>query len=315
MIETQNPFGETAITRQQARTGSQSSANAVARDEESPPTFSYTLASTTLQSQASLSLKVHGAAPSNAGGAQNAAQPSNDSQAAQKPTENQTAQQSEQQPRSPASTPAQNEQSPVSARQAAQSVPEHQRIQTPTAPVTALPINTIAVPSTPSAVQSRTEITAARDTQNAKQAASTAKTTQAARPTDTPALSQEFNKLLARRLDNSTAFELRLDPPSLGKLEGRMTVGDDGKSVLALKFDNQSTLDLFSKDEAALRTTLEEAGIELGDHGLEFSLAEHDAPASSILSVQELPTTTAEFFDGDLVSSPSVSSGAIDIRI
>ena len=96
----------------------------------------------------------------------------------------------------------------------------------------------------------------------------------ASAPTQTAPKTEEFAKLLAQRLDTgATRFELRLDPPELGKVEAQLNVSDDGDTVMALKFENQAALDLFARDQSALRAVLAAAGFELGQEQLSFSLA------------------------------------------
>lgn len=83
---------------------------------------------------------------------------------------------------------------------------------------------------------------------------------------------KSFAELLARRLDaGGSEFELRLDPPELGKVHARLHLGEDGKAVLALAFDNEAAFNLFSRDEAALRAALAAAGFDLGHGDLSFS--------------------------------------------
>ena len=68
---------------------------------------------------------------------------------------------------------------------------------------------------------------------------------------------------MARRIDSgATQFELRLDPPSLGRVEAQLKLADDGENILALKFEHRATLELFAQDEYALRTALDSSGFE-----------------------------------------------------
>ena len=80
----------------------------------------------------------------------------------------------------------------------------------------------------------------------------------------------QFAEILARRLDGASQFDLRLDPPALGGVEGRLTLSDDGKALLSLTFDNQSAFDLFRRDESALRNALAGAGFDLPRHNLQM---------------------------------------------
>ena len=122
---------------------------------------------------------------------------------------------------------------------------------------------------------------------------------------------QEFALLVAKRLENATAFDLRLDPPELGRVEGRVSFQDDGKTVLSLKFENAAAFDHFARDEAALRTALRDAGVDLSDAEFSFSQSAQDDAA------KDAPLTSAPVqpIDSEFTSWAPQSRGVIDIRI
>lgn len=79
------------------------------------------------------------------------------------------------------------------------------------------------------------------------------------------AVQESFTRLIANRLaSGDTRFEVRLDPPELGRVDIRLESGE--RSSLNLTFENQSSLDLFRRDEQALRALLSESGLELSDN-------------------------------------------------
>ncbi len=84
---------------------------------------------------------------------------------------------------------------------------------------------------------------------------------------------EQFAPILARRLlaERVSRFELRLDPPALGRIEARLDLGADGSSVVRLAFENETAFDLFRRDEAALRASLADAGLDLSAADLAFS--------------------------------------------
>lgn len=84
---------------------------------------------------------------------------------------------------------------------------------------------------------------------------------------------EDIAELIARKLDDGASeFDLRLDPPELGRIEARLTLGDDGAARLLVKFDNQAAYDLFARDEAALRMAFADAGYNFGGGALAFVL-------------------------------------------
>lgn len=133
-------------------------------------------------------------------------------------------------------------------------------------------------------------------------------------PAPEPA-TRDFAKLLARRLDQgATQFELRLDPPSLGKVEASLRIGDDGDNILALKFENQSTLDLFARDDAALRNAMAGAGFDFARDRMIFTLAQEDQSGDASESTDPASLSGAPLFADPLFEAPW-TTGALDIRI
>lgn len=116
----------------------------------------------------------------------------------------------------------------------------------------------------------------------------------------------QFAEILARRLDGASQFDLRLDPPALGGIEGRLTLSDDGEALLSLAFDSQSAFDLFRGDEAALRSALANSGFDLSGRNLQLSFR---APAPAA----EFPEKPSHR-NAALAPAP-LHRGAVDIRV
>ena len=67
-------------------------------------------------------------------------------------------------------------------------------------------------------------------------------------------------------------FEIRLDPPELGRIEVRLDVDRDGHTTSRLIADRADTLDLLRRDASGLERALQDAGLKTSDNGLQFSL-------------------------------------------
>ena len=67
-------------------------------------------------------------------------------------------------------------------------------------------------------------------------------------------------------------FEIRLDPPELGRIEVRLDVDRDGHVTSRLIADRSDTLDLLRRDASGLERALQDAGLKTADNGLQFSL-------------------------------------------
>ena len=67
-------------------------------------------------------------------------------------------------------------------------------------------------------------------------------------------------------------FEIRLDPPELGRIEVRLDVDRDGHTTARMIADRSDTLDLMRRDASGLERALQDAGLKTSDNGLQFSL-------------------------------------------
>ena len=86
---------------------------------------------------------------------------------------------------------------------------------------------------------------------------------------DIPALA--FN--IASKAEGGTKhFDIRLDPAELGRVDVRLTVDDAGKAQATLSVEKPRTLELLQKDQPQLERALKDAGLDLSQNGLNFSL-------------------------------------------
>lgn len=78
---------------------------------------------------------------------------------------------------------------------------------------------------------------------------------------------------IVRNLKNGqTQFQMRFDPPELGRVEVNMRVGADGSVQAHLIVDRPETLDMFLRDQRGLERALEAAGLNPDSDNLQFSL-------------------------------------------
>ena len=79
-------------------------------------------------------------------------------------------------------------------------------------------------------------------------------------------------EIVARARDGQNRFEIRLDPPELGRVDVHLRVDRDGNVASRLIVERSETLDLLRRDAPALERALQSAGLKTGEQGLEFSL-------------------------------------------
>jgi flagellar hook-length control protein FliK len=116
-------------------------------------------------------------------------------------------------------------------------------------------------------------------------------------------------------------FDIRLDPPELGRVDVRLTVDNAGKAQAHLAVDKPQTLELLQKDSGNLARALKDSGVQLSNNGLQFSLkgqsrngdgSRGSQSRGRSLSVTAVASTAPV---GAASSSTSVSASGVDIRV
>ena len=132
-------------------------------------------------------------------------------------------------------------------------------------------------------------------------------------------------EIAARAKDGSNRFEIRLDPPELGRIDVRLHVDKDGQVTSHLVVERAETLDLLKRDAPQLERALQQAGLKTSEGGLEFSLRDQsfagrdqggrddgDRAARVVVPDDELaPVEATRTPYGRLLGS----SGGVDIRV
>jgi flagellar hook-length control protein FliK len=120
--------------------------------------------------------------------------------------------------------------------------------------------------------------------------------------------------------DGERQFDIKMDPAELGKVDVRISVDATGKAQAHLAVQHPQTLQLLQNDKGTLERSLRDAGLNLSNNGLNFSLQgeqQSSTPtftarnrALSISAVQAVdPISTSS--SASLVSSDS----RLDIRV
>ena len=130
-------------------------------------------------------------------------------------------------------------------------------------------------------------------------------------------------EIAGKALEGKNRFEIRLDPPELGRIEVRLDVDHDGNAVTRLIADRPDTLDLLRNDANNLQQTLQDAGLKTSDSGLQFSL--RDQSMGRDQSNTPMPTAAQIVVKDDTLPVVDISprnyprlaglGGGIDIRV
>lgn len=121
--------------------------------------------------------------------------------------------------------------------------------------------------------------------------------------------------------DGITSFQIRLDPPELGRIDVKMKIAGDGQVTTHLTVDRPETLEALQRDQRGLERTLQNAGLDT-DGGLSFDLrdetqAEGDGPNGGGTSTEGEDGLGSDGSEELAQDGPvhHISLSAIDIRI
>ncbi len=150
--------------------------------------------------------------------------------------------------------------------------------------------------------------------------AHTASTATASQPIPLHAVAVE---IAARAGTGKNRFEIRLDPPELGKIDVRLDIDKHGQVTSRLIVEKAETLDLLRRDAPQLERALQDAGLKTSGNGLQFSLQQQmsqqrdDQPSGHVATAQMLVAdeTAATDIAARSYSSLAAARGGIDIRV
>ena len=118
-------------------------------------------------------------------------------------------------------------------------------------------------------------------------------------------------------------FDIRLDPPELGKVDVRLTVDDAGRAQASLAVEKPQTLELLQRDSSSLERALKNAGLDLSQNGLNFSLkgqhqqqaGDDNSPTPRGRALHVRATLAIEQSSPTLSSSGAAGEPRLDIRV
>jgi flagellar hook-length control protein FliK len=150
-------------------------------------------------------------------------------------------------------------------------------------------------------------------------AVQTAQSTQAATASGTIPISGVAVEIVTRAKEDTRSFEIRLDPPELGKIHVKLDVDGQGNVTSRLTVDRQDTLDLLRRDSAGLERALNDAGLKTGDSGLQFSLRDqnsgNDGQREPTGQTSRIVVPNDGALPGDVARYQVTRHGGLDIRV
>lgn len=104
---------------------------------------------------------------------------------------------------------------------------------------------------------------------------------------------------MMRRISNGLKeFTLRLDPPELGRVDVRLTVGTDKKVRAVVSTDRPEALKDLALSARDLTRALQEAGLELEENGLSFSMNDQSSSQQNRDTNQQQSARAKDSLDG-----------------
>jgi flagellar hook-length control protein FliK len=88
-------------------------------------------------------------------------------------------------------------------------------------------------------------------------------------------------EIAARAQAGTNRFEIRLDPPDLGRIDVRLNVDKQGNVTSHLVVERSATLDMLRRDAPQLERALQDAGLKTSGDGLQFSLRDQGTGAQN----------------------------------
>jgi len=130
--------------------------------------------------------------------------------------------------------------------------------------------------------------------------------------------------IAAKSQSGNKQFDIRLDPPELGRVEVRLSIDATGKAQASLSADQPRTLDLLKTDAPTLTRALRDAGLNVSQNGLNFSLRGQNqqnggsngfAPRSGRAAQISLIATSAIGSVPNAAHYRGPADGRLDIRV
>ena len=120
-------------------------------------------------------------------------------------------------------------------------------------------------------------------------------------------------------------FEIRLDPPELGRIDVRLEIDSKGNTTTKLIVERSETLDMLQRDARGLEKALQNAGLKTDAGGLQFSLQQdtqaqqgHQSSTPEMRGRPDLVQAESEGMTEVSINSASLAAqlrGGVDIRI
>jgi flagellar hook-length control protein FliK len=126
--------------------------------------------------------------------------------------------------------------------------------------------------------------------------------------------------IAAKSKDGEKQFDINMHPAELGRVDVRISVDADGKTQAHLSAEHPQTLQLLQNDKTTLERSLRDAGLNVANNGLSFSLKGEQQPSTPTFTARSRALSISAIQTADISSTSSHASLApgdsrLDIRV
>ena len=126
--------------------------------------------------------------------------------------------------------------------------------------------------------------------------------------------------IAAKSKDGEKQFDINMHPADLGRVDVRISVDADGKTQAHLSAEHPQTLQMLQNDKATLERNLRDAGLNVANNGLSFSLKGEQQPSTPTFNARSRALSISAIQTADSSSTSSHASLApgdsrLDIRV
>ena len=90
-------------------------------------------------------------------------------------------------------------------------------------------------------------------------------------------MTQVAVSIATKAMGGSTRFDIRLDPPELGRIDVRLTLDREGRVKSTMVIEKQETFEMMQRDQRGLETAMQQAGLKVNEGSVEFSLRDQSS--------------------------------------
>jgi flagellar hook-length control protein FliK len=138
-------------------------------------------------------------------------------------------------------------------------------------------------------------------------------------------LDQLAVEIATRANKGERRFDIRLDPPELGRIDVRLEIDSKGNTTAKLIVERAETLDMLQRDARGLEKALQNAGLKTDSGGMQFSLQQdtqaHHGQQNHAPEMRARPDQVQA--EGEIMAEVSINNatlaaqlrGGVDIRI